>query len=103
MNFMTSPKLAISDVVFVPFWVIIDYLDASPPAPFIKCEIVAMYIKTMQSPTGAVSTEVCDLKIKEGLIAFTLPSDYLIQSKDLDAWAEKISNWFKTYPQTITE
>jgi hypothetical protein len=101
MNFMTSPKLAIGDVVFVPFWVIIEYLDASPPAPFIKCEIVAMYIRTMQSPTGAVSTEVCDLKIKEGLVAFTLPLDYLIQSKDLDSWADKISNWFKEYPKTL--
>jgi hypothetical protein len=55
----------------------------------------------MQSPTGAVSTEVCDLKIKEGLVAFTLPLDYLIQSKDLDSWADKISNWFKEYPKTL--
>jgi hypothetical protein len=27
--------------------------------------------------------------------------DYLIQSKDLDSWVDKISNWFKEYPKTL--
>jgi|CXWL01.1.fsa_nt_gi hypothetical protein len=87
--------------VYVPFWVIQEYLDISPPDAFVKCEILKLYRRVADSPTGHVAYDACDLKIKQDLTAFAIPQDYIIILDNLVEWANKIADWFKTYPSRI--
>ena len=97
---MTSLKP--DDIVFIPFWIVMDFYDSSPPEPFIKAKIKSLYTKTMQSPNGVVQTQVCDLNMgKDHLVAYSIPTDYLIAPESLVEWADKISAWFKNYPSTL--
>lgn len=87
--------------VYIPFWIIQDCLDISPPDAFVKCEVLKLYQRVADSPKGHVAYEVCDLKIKQDLIAFAIPQDYIITSDNLVEWADKIASWFQTYPSRL--
>lgn len=101
MNFMTSDNIVSGSVIYVPFWILLEYLDISPPDPFIKCTVITIGRKTLHSPNGPVDGIVCDLDLgKDGLIAYSIPLDYVIQRKDLGEWAERISKWFSSFPST---
>ena len=60
----------VSDYVWLPFWILIEYLDTVDQSPFIKCKIVDKKASNLIGPDGnPINTVVCDLQIKEGLIA----------------------------------
>ena len=83
------------DVVYVPFWVIQEYLDAAAPTPFIACKVLKRY--TTQTINTSQDAQICDLEIKSGLEATAIPVEYLIEKHDLKEWSEKIGNWFLQY------
>lgn len=98
---MTLNDITIGTIVYVPFWIVLEYLDISPPDPFIKCTVMSVGRKTLHSPSGPVDGVVCDLNLgKDGLVAYSIPLDYVIQRKDLDEWAVRISKWFSDFPGT---
>lgn len=85
----------IGDNVYIPFWVILEYLGVTPPDPFIKCKVLKIYESKTVDTGEPVS--VCDLQTENATID-TIPISYLIKPEDLQAWAEKIANWFKEFP-----
>ena len=93
----------ISDDVWLPFWVLIEYLDPNDQDPFIKCKIVDKKTSNLKNAEGnSINTTVCDLQIKKDLIAHDIPEDYLITDSELKNWAEKIGKWFIDFPSSIT-
>ena len=88
---MDKQKFVNGDEVWVPFWVLLEFLDNSPPDPFVKCKIVD--IKQSKMFNNEVVT-TCDLEIKKDLIANTIPLSYLIDTENLNHWAAKIGQWF---------
>jgi len=89
--------------VYVPFWIVLEYLDVSPPEPFIKSTVITIGRKILQSPTGPIDGIVCDLGLgKDGLVAYSIPLDYVIRKEELQSWAERIAKWFADFPSTET-
>jgi len=87
--------------VFVPFWVVLDCLDATPPEPFVRCTVLNSGRRRLASPSGPVTLDVCDLELKPGLVAAGIPAEYLVQRTDLDKWAKCIAAWFAAYPGKV--
>lgn len=104
---MTSRDLEIEEhkegaTVFVPFWILLEYLDITPPDPFLRCVILNIYRRSYSSNNGNVTSLACDLDLgKDGLIAYAIPVDYLIKPSELVTWAERISNWFLEYSTNL--
>ena len=87
----SKQEFADGDEVWVPFWVLLEFLDNSPPDPFVKCKIVDIQQSKM---FGGEVVTTCDLEIKKDLIANTIPLSYLIDAENLNHWATKIGQWF---------
>lgn len=85
------------DKVYIPFWVIQEYLDAAPHEPFIYCEISKRYTSKIVSTDTIV--DVCDLKIKQDLEALSIPTTFLIVPEEIEEWANKIGDWFRNFPK----
>lgn len=92
-----TPQFTVGQTVYVPFWSLLEFLDNTPPDPFIKCRVTALYERSLGSPGGTVTTSCCNLEIKPGLTADGLPVEYLIQEADLPSWMRKIADWFLSY------
>ena len=99
MNSTTSNEPTIGSKYFVPFWVLPEFLDASPPDPFVEVEVLAVDHRFAQSPEGPVQIAVCDLMCdgKRQLVANAIPAEYLIPPDELREWANKIADWFMNY------
>jgi hypothetical protein len=96
MNFMSS--ISVGDAVFVPFWVLLEYYDATPPYPFIRCIVLNAYSRTMTGSDGNATVDYVDLSLgKPGLTANAVPAEVLISEGELPEWRQKISDWFLTY------
>lgn len=96
---MTSTKMVIGAKFYVPFWVLLEFLDATPPNPFIEVEILSVDTKYGTSPDGPVEVPCCDLMCdgKRQLVANNIPAEYLIAPDNLREWADKIAEWFRDY------
>ncbi len=84
------------DTAFVPFWVVLEFIDATPPDPFVSGKILNIGTRHTKTPEGPYQFLACDFEIKPDLIAPGLPLDYIIQESDLKDWARKIADWFLT-------
>ena len=86
---------------FVPFWILLEYLDQTPTDPFIKVSIANKKTSNFSSPEGLKEIICCDLLVNTcdsiDIIAYNVPYDYLIHKEELPDWAEKISQWFLNY------
>lgn len=84
---------------YIPFWVLLEYLDAAPPNPFIEVEVISLDTKYGSNPDGPVEVPCCDLRCdgKRQLIAHGIPTEYLIEQTDLKEWANKIADWFRSF------
>ena len=96
MNSTTSLKPG--DLAYVPFWVVQEFLDNTLPNPFIVGKVLSLGLRHANSPNGTIQFLACDFEIKPDLIAPGLPVDYLIAPESLEEWANRISDWFKNYP-----
>lgn len=99
---MISAEWKEGDRAYVPFWVLLDVLDASYPHPFIEVTIDAVKQCDLNSPSGLVKSITCDIQIKPGLTADNVPVNYLIKLADLGIWADRIASWFKNFPNQIS-
>ena len=103
MSSMTSTNITPGIIVYVPFWIVQEYLDTSPPDPFVKGTVITIGRKILQSPSGPVDGMICDLDLgKDGLVAYSIPLDYVICKEELQTWAERIAKWFSDFPSTQT-
>lgn len=92
-------KATIGSTYYLPFWILLEFLDATPPDPFVSVRIVNMYQMSSMNDGQKTTIECCDLIInnKSDLTANNIPIQFLIHQEDLQSWAEKISNWFLNY------
>lgn len=90
-------SLKVGDRAYVPFWVVLEFLDVTPPDPFVSGKIVGLGLRHLNSPSGPIQLTACDFEIKPGLVAPGLPADYLIGPAELKDWAHKIATWFMSY------
>lgn len=102
MNSTTSPDhvlppLTVGQTVYVPFWSLLEFLDSTPPDPFVKCRVTALYERNLNSPAGQVVVSCCNLEIKPGLTADGMPVEYLVPEAELPNWMQKIADWFLSY------
>ena len=99
MNSITSTKLVIGAKFYVPFWVLLEFLDATPPNPFIEVVIISIDTKYGTNPDGPVRVLCCDLMCngKRQLVANNIPAEYLIAPDNLREWADKIADWFSDF------
>jgi hypothetical protein len=99
-NSAASPE--VGNEVFIPFWIVLESLDVAPPDPFIRCTILSLGPRLVQSPTGPIEYMACDLELgKPNLVAQGIPVQYLIVRSELQLWANRIGDWFKSYPAGI--
>lgn len=88
----TSPKQ-----YYLPFWTLYDYIDNTPPQPFIAVYVIDEYVRSAQSPDGPVKYEAVSLAIYKPdseLIAQDIPITMLINPDHVIEWSKKISEWF---------
>jgi hypothetical protein len=100
MNSTTLPiNPEIGSTYYVPFWVLLEFLDVSPPDPFVKVEVLTTETKVAGSPKGPVEVLCCDLRCdsKKQLIAHNIPAQYLIAPENLREWANRIADWFRDF------
>lgn len=91
--------ISIGDEFYVPFWIILQFLDTAPPDPFIKMVVIEKKWNTAVSPDGPTEVLCCDLRCsKQHIIANDIPASYLIQPSDIGEWANKIADWFQNFP-----
>ncbi len=86
--------------VFVPWWILLEFLDSAKYDPFIECCILKQYSTQLIEPHGEL-VEVYDLRIKDGLIAQAIPTTYTIQRQDLKKWAKDIADWILKFPEEL--
>ena len=97
-------EFKVGDEAFLPFWIVLEFLDATPPAPFIRCRVLGIGTRELIGLGGKYSFEACDLNLgKPDLIAPGVPATYLIHRDDLREWANRIGNWFIDYQATEGE
>lgn len=82
--------------VYIPFWEVQNYLDASTHDPFIKGKVLKQYFAKQVGSAGSV--EVCDFEIKIGLVAYSVPVSKLIAFEELEHWANTLGKWISEYP-----
>ena len=77
------------DKVYLPFWIVLEYLDQAPPDAFIPCFI-------LKSETRGEHTfhEIALYKEDSDLKAYNIPAQYIIEADQLMEWGQKISEWF---------
>jgi len=95
----TISKITIGDEFFVPFWVLLQFLDTTPPDPFIRVKILKTSIHTGIGQDGPIEFQCCDISCngKIQLTADGIPAEYLIALDDIDTWKVKIADWFKDF------
>ena len=100
---MTSIEPIVGTKYFVPFWILLEFLDTAPPDPFIEVEILSIDHRFANSPVGPIGVRCCSLIIdnKQHLIANNIPVQYLIAKDDLKEWADKIANWFSSFRKEV--
>ena len=100
---MTSPE---NNLRYLPFWTLYDYLDDTPPHPFVSVYVLKTYTRNAQSPEGSVSYEAANLAIYKPdseLVAEDIPVNMLISPDALTEWAGKISNWFTDHADKLVK
>jgi len=98
---------AVGDSFYIPFWVLLEYLDTTPSDPFISAKI--LNIKTLNATTsdGHKLVQCCDIEClshqgqKMSFTVCNVPVEYLIRPDSLRDWADKISKWFIGYVDNI--
>jgi hypothetical protein len=94
-----SESVKIGDRFYVPFWIILQFLDVVPPDPFIEVIVDDTKWHNATTPDGRTNVLVCDLKcIKPHVMASGIPASYLIKPEELGQWADDIGAWFSAYP-----
>lgn len=95
----TILKAEVGKEYYVPFWILLEFLDTAPPDPFIRVEVLAIEPRFASGPDGPIEVLCCDLICngKRQLIANKIPAQYLIAPGDLPEWADRIANWFRDF------
>lgn len=102
---LTNP--AIGDKYYIPFWVLLEYLDNAPSDPFISATIINIKSLNATTPAGIQQVTCCDLECLSHLdkvnqfTVYNIPLEYLIKPSALRDWAHRISQWFLEYADHI--
>lgn len=100
---MSSEKPEAGDRFYLPFWVLLEYLDNTPSDPFIVATVINTKVLNATSSEGVRQVNCCDLECishsdkKNSFTVCNVPVDYLIPPDLLKEWADKISRWFLDY------
>jgi hypothetical protein len=98
---MTS-KHEVGQTVHIPFWLVLDLLDASPHQAFCKGTVAALRTEEHNGPSGPVQVEVADVNLgKPGLDVTGIQVDNLLRDDELEEWARNIAAWFLAYPEQL--
>ena len=101
---MTCPEQQNSELRYLPFWTLYDYLDDTPPHPFVTVYIQDTYVRNAKSSDGPVSYDAVTLAIHKpdsGLIAQNIPAEMLIRPDDLGIWSDRIAKWFTDHANEL--
>lgn len=86
---------------YVPFWVLLNYLDTTPPDPFIKVKLLKVTkTQTISADNDNVNFDyipTCSIEVMPKVVANDIPRDYLIHKNDLSEWKQRLSQWFLEY------
>lgn len=95
----TTLQVEIGAKYYVPFWVLLEFLDTSPPDPFVQVEVLSIETKYATGPEGPAEVPCCNLMCdgKQQLVAHNIPAEYLIAPDNLQEWANKIADWFREF------
>lgn len=86
---------------YVPFWIVLNYLDNTPPDPFIRVQLIEVtktpVIDSSVEGTQRESVSTCTVQILPGVMARDIPLSYLLHKDDLTEWGQRIAQWFTDY------
>lgn len=103
---MTSnSRVTIGNNYYVPFWILLEFLDVTPSDPFISVTVTDIKQLNTMVDGKVKQVECCDLQCKsrQDKLEFAvqnIPSSYLIIPEDLNDWANNISKWFLSFVKT---
>jgi hypothetical protein len=90
---------------YVPFWVLLEYLDNSPNDPFVRVSILATRMLNSTNQSGFEQVKCCDIECLSGpdqrnsFVAYNIPFEYLIKPEELSKWSNNISKWFLEFAE----
>lgn len=83
------------DIVYVPFWVLTEYLR--PDEPFIKCRVVSSAQLMYSNGEERQWCHLYTLLLPNGYEAAKIPDHVLLESNEVPPFAAKLSKWFQDY------
>lgn len=83
-------------MMYIPFWVLLEYINPSSQEPFVKCKVLKEYTSNRVDTGEPIA--VCDIQLESQIIVECIPCTYLINESNLRKWATDIGNWFRDYP-----
>ncbi len=86
-------EFIINGIYYLPFWVIQQYMDTTPPDPFMACKLVRLTDTETLADSGVAFIPTCEIEVKTGLI-IDVPRNYLIRKDQLNEWAARFAQWF---------
>lgn len=104
---MTSISPALGEIYYIPFWVLLEYLDNTPSDPFLQVRVINLKSLSSTTTDGVQAVACCDIEClsrldkKTSFNVSNVPVDYLIEATSLKTWASRISQWFLEYPDHI--
>ena len=75
--------------VYLPFWIVLEYLDQAPPDAFIPC-----FILNSEQRGETTYYEMALYREDSDLKVYNIPAQYVIKAEQLVEWGQKISEWF---------
>jgi hypothetical protein len=101
---VTPEQLGSGSICYVPFWTLLNYLDAAPPDPFVKCKLIRHSKTEVVGKDGKREyVDTCSIDVypntaSEGLnIVHDMPMDFLIVKDQLSEWSNRLCTWFNGY------
>lgn len=93
-----SDEFVVGSTYYMPFWILMNYLDSEPPDPFVKVKLLRLTNTEVATPDAESVkfdyAETCTVEVLNGIEADTIPRSYLLHKDELSMWAKKLADWF---------
>lgn len=94
-------KLKEGESYYLPFWVVLVHLDATPPDPFVKCKLIKLTktetVGVVDDKTIFTMADTCIVELHIDNVIHDMPIDHLIEKSELTEWASRFAQWFTDY------
>jgi hypothetical protein len=103
---MNEQDYVVGEHYYLPFWILLNYLDPKPPNPFVRVKLVAFTSSpviggTPENPTPE-SIRSCAVEVSPSVLAEDVPLSHLLHKHELLEWGDRLAQWFTDFAKAET-